>query len=110
MSTHQATRVVLSYPDALSKWGRDQVETPRYKGFLRRIVDDLSVGREFEEFADVGCCGDSLDIRFRIERVDGGDEMGPDTEIEFTTREADHEGGWRVQSAAGPNAESGRRS
>jgi hypothetical protein len=109
MSTRHATRVVVSYPDALSKWGRDQVETPRYKGFLRRVVDDLSVGREFEEFVDVGCCGDSLDIRFRIESVEGGDDMGPDTEIEFTTREADHEGGWRVQSAAGPNAESGRR-
>jgi hypothetical protein len=34
--------------------------------------------------------------------------MGPDTEIDFTTREAEHAGGWRVQSAAGPNAESGR--
>ena len=105
-----AARVVLSYPEQLSQWGRDQVETDRYCGYLRKVIDDLTVGREFEEFADVGCCGDSLDIRFRIERVDGGDEMGPDTEIEFTTREADHEGGWRVQSAAGPNAESGRRS
>lgn len=106
----QATRVLLSYPEALSKWGRDQVEAPRYKSYLRKVVDDLSVGHEFEEFADVGCCGDSLDIRFRIESVEGGDEMGPDTEVAFTTRVADHEGGWNVQSAAGPNAESGQRS
>jgi len=104
----QATRVILSYPDALSQWGRDQVETPRYKGYLRKVVDDLSVGAEFEEFADVGCCGDSLDIRFRVEDVEGGEEMGQETEITFTTRVADHDGGWKVQSAAGPNAESGR--
>jgi hypothetical protein len=106
----QATRVLLSYPDALSKWGRDQVETPRYRNYLRKVVDDLSVGDEFEEFADVGCCGDSLDIRFRVEAREGGDEVGPDTEIAFTTRDAAHAGGWNVQSAAGPNAESGRRS
>ncbi len=105
----RATRVVLSYPEALSKWGRDQVESPRYVNYLRKVVDDLRVGREFEEFADVGCCGDSLDIQFRIEAVDGGEEMGPETEIAFTTRAADHDGGWKVQSAAGPNAESGRR-
>jgi hypothetical protein len=104
-----ATRVVLSYPEALSKWGRDQIETDRYRGYLRKVVDDLSVGHEFEEFADVGCCGDSLDIRFRVEAVEGGDEMSPETAVDFTTRPADHEGGWRVQSAAGPNAESGRR-
>jgi hypothetical protein len=108
MQTKPATRVTLSYPEALSKWGRDQVETDRYQGYLRKVVDDLSVGREFEEFADVGCCGDSLDVRFRIEAVEGGDEMGPETEIAFTTRDADHEGGWHVQSAAGPSAESGR--
>jgi hypothetical protein len=107
--TDTAARVVLSYPEQLSQWGRDQVETDRYRGYLRKVVDDLTVGREFEEFADVGCCGDSLDIRFRIERVEGGTEMGPDTEIAFTTRAAAHEGGWRVQSAAGPAAESGRR-
>ena len=110
MTERPATRVVLSYPEQLSKWGRDQVESDRYVGYLRKVVDDLTVGREFEEFADVGCCGDSLDIRFRIEAVDGGDAMGPDTEIAFTTRDADHEGGWRVQSAAGPNAESGQQS
>jgi hypothetical protein len=109
MSQSPATRVLLSYPEALSKWGRDQVDTDRYRGYLRKVVDDLTVGREFEEFADVGCCGDSLDVRFRIEAVEGGDEMGPETEIAYTTRDAAHEGGWRVQSAAGPNAESGRR-
>jgi len=30
-----ATRVVLSYPEGLSDWGRDQVETDRYRGLLR---------------------------------------------------------------------------
>jgi hypothetical protein len=106
--TDTAARVVLSYPEQLSQWGRDQVGTDRYRGYLRKVVADLTVGREFEEFVDVGCCGDALDVRFRIERVEDGTEMGSDTEIVFTTREAPHEGGWRVQSAAGPGAESGR--
>lgn len=110
MSERTATRVVLSHPEELSKWGRDQIEADRYRGYLRKVVDDLTVGREFEEFADVGCCGDSLDIRFRIEAVEGGDEMGPETDITFTTRKASHEGGWQVQSAAGPAGERSRQS
>lgn len=100
--TDTATRVVLSYPAELSRWGRDQVTSSRYVTYLRKTVGDVSVGTEFEEFADVGCCGNTLDVPFRVEAVDGGDEMGPDTEIEFVERDAKMEGGWRVQSAAGP--------
>lgn len=103
--TEFATRVVVSYPTALSRWGRDQVTSSRYVNYLRKTVGEVSVGKEFEEFADVGCCGNTLDVPFRIEAVDGGDEMGPDTEIEFVEREAAMEGGWRVQSAAGPGEE-----
>lgn len=97
-----ADTVVLSYPEALSEWGRDQIETDRYRGYFRRVLDDVAVGDEFEEFVDVGCCGDSLDVRFRVERVEGGDAVGDDTAVVYETRRADHEGGWRVQSAGGP--------
>ncbi|MFB6154783.1 MAG: hypothetical protein ABEJ22_02740 [Haloferacaceae archaeon] len=95
-----ATTVVVSYPEELSDWGRDQVESDRYVNYLRRVLDDVAVGDEFEEFADVGCCGDTLDIPFRVEAVEGPGRVGPETGIEFTTRDAEMEGGWLVQSQA----------
>jgi hypothetical protein len=102
MSEH-ASRVVISYPDELSDWGRDQLDTDRYRSYLRKTVGELSVGTEWEEFADVGCCGNTLDIPLRVESFEGAAEMGPDTRIEFAEREGSVEGGWRVQSAAGPD-------
>ena len=98
----EATRVVLSFPDGLSEWGRDQIETDRYRGYLRRVLAEPRVGDEREEFVDVGCCGDSLDITFRVERVEGGSRVGDDTGIDLVERTGTVEGGWRVQSAAGP--------
>lgn len=102
-----AELVVLSYPTALSDWGRDQVESDRYRGYFRRTLGSVSVGEIREEFVDVGCCGDSLDVPFRVERVDGGDLVGEGTAIEFVEREASMEGGWLVQSAAGPDGACG---
>jgi hypothetical protein len=98
MST--ARRVRISHPEELSEWGRDQLTADRYVNYLRKTLGEVAVGDEFEEFVDVGCCGDAMDIPLRIEAVDG-DEVGPETEIEFTTREASMEGGWLVQSEAG---------
>ena len=39
-----ATRVVLSFPDGLSEWGRDQIDTDRYRNYLRRVIDEARVG------------------------------------------------------------------
>ncbi|MFW5939504.1 MAG: hypothetical protein ACOCSD_01650 [Halolamina sp.] len=94
-----ASRIVLSYPAELSEWGRDQVEASRFRNYLRKVVEPVE-GAEFEEFVDVGCCGDSLDVPFRVESVDG-DEVGEETEVVYTTREAAMAGGWLVQSQAG---------
>lgn len=102
MNDGTATRLVLSYPGGLSEWGRNQVETDRYRGYLRRVFDAPAVGDEREEFVDVGCCGNSLDLTFRVEAVEGGDRVGDGTEVELVTREGDVEGGWRVQSAGAP--------
>jgi hypothetical protein len=99
-SDEAATSVVVSYPDGLSDWGRGQIETDRYRSYLRRVLDEVEVGQEFEEFADVGCCGDTLDIPFRIEAIDGPARVGPETTVELTTREGDVDGGWLVQSQA----------
>jgi len=105
-----ATRIVLSYPEGLSDWARGQVETDRYRGYFRRVLDAARVGETREEFVDVGCCGDSLDVPFRVERVEGPDgpvdaaRVGGETVVDYETRPGDVGGGWRVQSAGGPDA------
>ncbi len=96
------SQVVLSFPDELSDWGRDQIATDRYRGYLRRVLETPSVGDEFEEFVDVGCCGNTLDVTFRIEEVRDGTRVTDDTAIELVERSGTVEGGWRVQSAAAP--------
>lgn len=93
---------MLSYPSGLSEWGRDQIGTKRYRRYLRRVFATPTVGDEREEFVDVGCCGSSLDLTFRVESVEGGDRVDDDTEVELVTRDGEVEGSWRVQSAGGP--------
>lgn len=100
----RAARVVVSYPQDLSKWGRFQVEKPSFRAFLRKTRDRAREGDHWEEFVGVGCCGNTLDVPLRVERVDGGPRIDEETEIEYEVREAcGIEGSWRVQSAGGPN-------
>ena len=110
-----ADRIVVSYPADLSSWGRFQVEKPAFRAFLRKTRDRATEGETWEEFVGVGCCGNTLDVPLRIERVEitddrgtdegeAGAEIGPDTEIEYTVREScGLQGSWRVQSAGGPS-------
>ncbi len=99
-----ATRVVVSYPEDLSNWGRFQVGTRHFMAYLRKTKGNVQAGDVWEEFLDVGCCGDTLDVPLRVESVEGGEEMGLDTEIVYEEREAcGIRGGWQVQSAGGPN-------
>jgi hypothetical protein len=98
-----AARVVLSYPADLSDWGRFQVEKPSFRAYLRKVHDRLEPGDQFEEFVGVGCCGNTLDVPLRVETVEGGPRLGPETTVEYEVREAcDIDGGWAVQSQAGP--------
>jgi len=103
--TGTATRVVVSYPADLSTWGRDIVEDTPFRSYLGKAHDTAEPGDQWEEFVGVGCCGSALDVPLRVESVDGGPELDGDTEFEFVVREAcDIEGGWQVQSAAGPTS------
>lgn len=106
MSTpSEATSVVISYPADLSIWGQEQIDTPHFRSYLRKTLDEVSTGEQWEEFVGVGCCGNTLDVPLRIEQVTGGTVVGPQTDISYVERAAcGIEGGWQVQSAAGPTA------
>jgi hypothetical protein len=98
-----ADRVVVSYPADLSQWGRETIEGTQFRSYLPKAHDTLAEGDTWEEFVGVGCCGNTLDVPLRVERVDGGTRLTQQTEIEFSIREAcDIEGGWQVQSEDGP--------
>lgn len=111
-SNSAATKVVVSFPDELSAWGRDQLFATRFVNYLRRVHADVATGDTWDEFLDVGCCGDSLTLTLRVEAVepDGSNTLSADTEIEFVEREGHVHGGWRVQSADGPAATTGKKS
>lgn len=100
-----ADRVVISYPEDLSDWGRFQVEGSPFKAYLRKTkTGRVRDGDVWEEFVGVGCCGSTLDVPLRVDRIDGGETLGPDTEVEFAVRDAcGIQGGWKVQSQGGPN-------
>jgi hypothetical protein len=102
-SPETADRLVLSYPADLSSWGRLQVEKPSFRAYVRKTRETVSPGEVFEEFVGVGCCGNTLDVPLRVEALEGGERGGAATAIEYVVREAcGIEGGWQVQSDAGP--------
>lgn len=107
-----ASSVVVSYPDELSAWGLDQLTADRFVNYIRRIHDEAAPGDEWEEFLDVGCCGDSLTLTLRVEELHPAEAttLTDDTEIEFVEREGSVHGGWCVQSAEGPAATTGKQS
>ncbi|MFC7140379.1 hypothetical protein ACFQMA_11135 [Halosimplex aquaticum] len=98
-----ATTVVISYPSDLSTWGRDKLDGRPFRAYLQKTLGAVEAGQVTEEFTGVGCCGDTLDVPLAIESVEGGDRVDESTEIEYAVRDScEVEGGWRVQSAAGP--------
>lgn len=98
-----AARVVVSYPADLSDWGRDQLENPSFRAYLRKAHGELEAGDVLEEFVGVGCCGDTLDVPLRVEEIEGGERIGADTDVVYEVREAcGVQGNWTVQSAGGP--------
>jgi hypothetical protein len=104
----ETDRVVVSYPADLSAWGRDRVDCSEFRAYLRKTRDEASEGDRWPEFVGVGCCGDSLDVPLRVERVDGDGTVGAETTVEFVVREAcGLDGNWRVQSEGGPTTPAG---
>lgn len=100
-----ASLVVVSYPADLSDWGRDKLQTPAFRAYLRKAHGTVEVGDVFEEFVGVGCCGDTLDVPLRVETLEGGQRIGENTDIEYEKRAAcGLQGNWTVQSAGGPSS------
>lgn len=83
-----AGEVVLSYPSELSGWAQLQLETPWFKGYLRRTLGTVTKGEVRNEFVDVGCCGHSPMIELRIESA-GTTMVDQETEVRFIEREAE---------------------
>ncbi|WP_459193594.1 hypothetical protein [Halosimplex sp. J119] len=93
-----ATRIELSFPADIGTHGRKRIRSDYYMTYLKKVHDSAEVGDEWDEFTDVGCCGSQMDVPLVVEAVDGGSRIGPDTEIEYTEREAcGINQGWSVQ-------------
>jgi len=88
-STEPATRVVLSYPAALSSWGRSTLEGSPFRSYLRKAHDRAVAGETWEEFVGAGCCGDTEDVTLRVESVEGGRRLTAETTVEFAVRDPD---------------------
>ena len=104
-----ASTIVVSFPDELSAWGHDQLTADRFVNYLKRVHDEVAVGDEWEEFLDVGCCGDSLTLTLRVENLtpSSATVLAPETDLEFVEREGSVNGGWCVQSKDGPVSSTG---
>ena len=88
----------------LGVWPRP-VAHPPLRGVPAEDPGELEPGDTSEEFLEVGCCGDALEVTLRATELEGGGAVGPDTDVEWRVHEAcDVAGGWRVQSASGPTA------
>lgn len=94
-----AERVVLSYPADLSAHARQRIEKDYYRKYLRKVHTTATVGDAWDEFTDVGCCGSQTDVPLRVERVEGGRAVGPDTAIDYEERTAcGLDRGWAAQN------------
>lgn len=82
----QATAVTVSLPSTVSGWVRDELETERYVGYLRRVhAGPIASGDEWEEFVSRGC-GMPKTVTLRVESIRGGTELGASTIIEYAER------------------------
>jgi hypothetical protein len=90
-SVQRADRVVVSYDESaideeLRYWVRDELENESFGAYLGKAHDSAEAGGEWEEFVSRGC-GFPVDVRLRVERVDGGSRVDEKTTFEVVPRE-----------------------
>lgn len=81
-SSETAARVVLAFspPDERTA---DALDADSYRSYLRRTRSGpVSVGAEWDEFVSRGC-GTTRDVTLRVRSVQGGTELGEETELAF---------------------------
>lgn len=94
----QADRVVVSFrspeadPDdddwwvADSEWLQESMTEHVYRQYLRRAhAGPVTVGDEWDEFVNCGCASPE-DVTLRVERIEGGENIGPETTIDVVSR------------------------
>ncbi|MFC6614075.1 hypothetical protein ACFQAS_03725 [Halopenitus salinus] len=95
----QADRVLLSFrsPEADQdgndgwwvaddEWLAEGIREPIFRRYLRRAhAGAIAVGDEWEEFVSCGCASPE-DVVLRVESVESGTEMGPETTIDVVPR------------------------
>lgn len=101
----RADRVVVSFrspetdPDenddwwiADSDWLRENMQESTYLTYLRRAhAGPVSIGDEWDEFVNCGCASPE-DVVLRVEGIDGGTAIGPETSIHVVSRQEVVEG------------------
>jgi len=94
-----AGRVLVSFPSPAtdgqesgwwspdSDWLRENMNETTFTRYLRRAhAGPVSVGDEWAESVNCGCAS-PVGVTLLVERVEGGDAIGPATEIEVLARE-----------------------
>lgn len=77
-----ATRVVLSYDPPDEAVG-EKLEQETYRSYLRRARSGpVDPGDTWAEFVNEGC-GTTQAVELRVESVEGGGTVAPDTEFVF---------------------------
>ena len=81
-----ADRIVLSYrveDDTRDEWVRAALGEDAYRSYLRRVHGGpASVGDEWAEFVSRGC-GSPVDVTLRVDAIEDGTDLGPDTDLAF---------------------------
>jgi hypothetical protein len=71
-----------------SDWLAENMNDEYYRLYLRRAhTGPVSVGDEWAEFVNCGCASPE-DVLLRVERVEGGTDIGPETAIEVVSRKS----------------------
>jgi len=92
--TAATTRVVLSYDpgeidDVSRYWVENELSSDSYESYIRRSRETVTEGEVFEEFVSKGC-GVSIAVNLRVERVErveGGAELGDCTTVDIRPRD-----------------------
>lgn len=86
-ATNVATEVHLSFVPTDDRIG-EALDKRHYRSYLRRSRQGpVDVGDEWDEFVSRGC-GSTRDVTLRVESIEGGDEIGEETEFVFEPRQS----------------------